>query len=216
MTPAELRRHLRQRRKELRAALGQREKAARERLATMPGVRRERQRRRERRLLMVLVLLSLVLVTRCECDEPPPLPPPPPAVKPSPEPPAPPKPTRTPPPKPPVRQRAKTKPRPDFTSDRATPPAWLDDFRLQVAARSPRLARCFDGAERPGALRWTASVNAASGTVFDHVLEPIGTQGSVSGEQRECLLAALANPAYRLGGSGDDALPERVSIAVEF
>ncbi|WNG58351.1 hypothetical protein F0U59_29125 [Archangium gephyra] len=92
----------------------------------------------------------------------------------------------------------------------------MDDFRIQVAARSPRLAQCFSGTERPGALRWTAAVNAASGSVSDHALEPVGTGGELSGKQRDCVQGVLSSPGYRLKPEQKQDLPGRVSIVIEF
>jgi hypothetical protein len=92
----------------------------------------------------------------------------------------------------------------------------MDEYRLQVAARSPRLARCFQGAGRPGALRWTASVNPTRGEVSDHQLQPIGGGAELRREQRECLLEALSSPPYRLTAPGAPALPDRVGLVIEF
>lgn len=97
-------------------------------------------------------------------------------------------------------------------------PFWLDDYRLQVASRSPRLADCFQGAERPGALRWTAAVNAVSGHVADHELEPVGETQGIDPVRRECLVKALSAPPYHLmaGGDAGSSTPVRVSIVIEF
>jgi len=100
------------------------------------------------------------------------------------------------------------------------PPSWLPKFRLQVAARSPRLAACFNGAEEPGAMRWTTLVYAPSGRAADSVLEPVFRGASIDNAQRECLEQALTSPPYRLQEPGaepeDGAVGRRVSIIFEF
>lgn len=215
---AELRTRLRRRTKEIRAALAERQDALRERMESIPAVRRERDRRRRQRLMGLLLILLLLLVVRCDCENPP-EPAPPPATQPAPEPPPPPKKPVVKVisnPKPPIRDRSKTQRRATFEPETRPQPSWLDDFRLQVAARGPRLARCFEGSERPGALRWTASVNAGTGAVSDHELERMGLDGALAGEQKDCVVGVLSNPVYRLRGDKAQALPERISIAVEF
>ena len=89
-------------------------------------------------------------------------------------------------------------PRGKYQNEAQSSPSWLDEFRLQVAARSPRLAECFSGTDRPGALRWTTAVNEESGAVSDHGLELVGTGADLYGKQRECVLAVLSSPGYRL------------------
>jgi hypothetical protein len=188
----------------------------RARVRAHPIVRARAQRRRRRRLILLAALVALLalLFQRCSCGSP--LPPPTPAqrdgghldagskvratVLPS---------LKGP--------RITHQPRAQLDLEGAEVPAWLEDFRLQVAARSPKLARCFDGADRPGALRWTVAMSLVNGGVSDHELEPIG--GSDLGQgQRDCLLQALSVPRYRIthAPDGGDATPRRISIVVEF
>ncbi|MFY0523579.1 hypothetical protein ACN28I_10485 [Archangium gephyra] len=218
MTPRELRREMRQCKKELRRSVALMRRAAHERMEQVPSVRREKRRRRLRRAVTIATLLLLAMLMRCACEPPPPVPPAPPpepVVEPVPEvkpkKPAPPasKPTAS-------SDRMGRQRRGSYQNEAQTSPGWLDDFRLQVAARSPRLARCFSGTERPGALRWTAAVNAASGSVSDHALEPVGMGGELSGKQRDCVLGVLSSPGYRLKPEQKQDLPGRVSIVIEF
>ena len=215
MTPSELRRELRRRKKELRRSVDLMKRAARERVEQLPSVQREKRRRRIRRAVTLAALLLLALLMRCECAPAPPAPPPEPVVKPAPEV----EPKKSPPPasKPKAfTERMQRQRRGSYQNESQTSPGWLDDFRLQVAARSPRLAWCFSGTERPGVLRWTAAVNAASGTVSDHELEFVGTGGAPSGQQRDCVLGVLSSPGYRLKAEQKQDLPSRVSIVIEF
>jgi hypothetical protein len=108
----------------------------------------------------------------------------------------------------------------DLSTKARGAPAWLEELRTQVSARSPRLARCFNGADRPGALRWTASLNPASGWVSEHELEPVGQAVDLSKAQRDCLVLGLSSPAYRLAtqqaAPQAAVLPERISLVIEF
>ena len=104
--------------------------------------------------------------------------------------------------------------RPSFSNGPAEPLPWVTAFRLQVAARSPRLALCFVGAEAPGALKWTAAVEPESGRVSDHTLESV-RETVLDAAQRACVLGVLSDPPYRLP-SGGEATPSRVSMAIEF
>lgn len=198
-------------------------KARREALVT-PEVEAARARKRRRRIMLflLLVLLLLLLLVRCECDAPPvslrPAPgvgkvatPPdvtPPSVKPQPPPARKVKRKRK-------RTRIKRRERPAFEAVASGPPPWLARFRLQVAARSPRMSACFEGAGAPGALKWTASVDAKTGRVSDHVLEPVLVGGSLGAKRRQCLIEVLSAP-YRLPAGEGDGLPSRVSIVIEF
>lgn len=217
MTRTELRRAMRERKKELRQQVAQLRREARARLDANPVVRRERKRRRVRRAVGLAVLALLLLLVRCECA------PPPPEVlekgaemaAPEPKQPMPPPaPAATKPP--PLKARIKSVQRASYEGQAQVPPTWLEEFRLQVAARSPRLATCFTGTDRPGALRWTAALNAESGAVSDHELETVGAATSVSQAQHECLLKALSNPTYRLNVPKGQALPDRVGMVIEF
>jgi hypothetical protein len=215
MTPRELRRELRQRKKELRHSVERMRRAARERVEQLPAVQREKKRRHTRRAVTIAALLLLAMLVRCECEPPPPAPPPEPVVEPAPE-------VKPKKPAPPASKpkafsdRMERQRRGRYQNEAQTSPGWLDDFRLQVAARSPRLAQCFSGTERPGALRWTAAVNAASGSVSDHALELVGTGGSLSGKQSDCVQGVLSSPGYRLKPEQKQDLPSRVSIVIEF
>ena len=205
------------------------QRAARERVDQHPAVQRARARRRRRRTLgLAAVLLFLLLLSRCECERPQP-PPQEPAKA---EAPAPEKPKVVAPPavpvrvkRPPLRAHAEPVQRGALATKARGAPAWLEELRTQVSARSPRLAHCFNGADRPGALRWTASLNPASGWVSEHELEPVGQAVDLSKAQRDCLVLGLSSPAYRLGAAPQGAaqgaqktaaLPERISLVIEF
>jgi len=196
---AELREHLNQK----RATLADRRKAA-------PN-RPPEQRSRCWPLCAVLAALLLAcLLKDCRCD---------PEVV---EPPAPvaiarPEPTSTEPvedpvPPPPVRRRG----RPSAPPVAAGPLPWLEAFQLQVAARSPRLAACFEGAASPGTLKWTALVEPASGRVTDQKVETMLGSAPLSRDQRNCVLEVLARPGYDLGETAARATPTRVSLVIEF
>jgi hypothetical protein len=212
VTRAEIRAAMRGRKKQLREALAVQKKVAKERLGENPAVRRARARKRNRRLAIASVLILLACLMRCECERTPP--PPAAAVAPPPK--------KVPPkPSPPVRAQKieatmKTQRRGEYPSQPRSTESWVDEYRLQVAARSARLAQCFSGAERPGALRWTASVNAESGAVSDHELEGVAATLALSTTQRDCLLRALSNPNYRLRTKIPEGLPTRVSLVIEF
>jgi hypothetical protein len=216
---------LKARKAALRSSLALSQRAARARVDQHPAVRRARaQRRRRRTVGLTVVLLLLLLLSRCECDPPPPPPPGPAKV----EMPAPEKPKLPAPPpvparvkRPPLRARAEPVQRGDLATKARGAPVWLEELRTQVSARSPRLARCFNGAERPGALRWTASLNPASGWVSEHELEPVGQAVDLSKAQRDCLVLGLSSPAYRItrenqGEQKATVLPERISLVIEF
>lgn len=216
MTPREMRRALRARRQELRRALPGLRRQASQRAEQLPGVRRERRRRRTRRALSATVLLLLLCLLRCDCG-PEPAPPVPeilveveaPAQVTKPVVPAPAR-------RRPLSLKTEPKPRTGYAGEVQAGPSWLDDFRLQVSARSGRLAQCFAGTERPGALRWSTSVNPENGAVSEHELEPVGQSVELGGEQRACVLLALSSPAYRLSEAQQQALPKRISLVIEF
>ncbi|MFN3197545.1 MAG: hypothetical protein ACE366_03840 [Bradymonadia bacterium] len=214
---AELKRQkaeLRRRRDAARAQLVARRRA-------LVGDRDEERRRRRRRIIfwLLLLLLILLLLSRCDCDEAPlTLPVPGPDAGAGVAPPIPVKLTPAPPPKPSRRRvrkkkhRIKSDERPDYITKPPGPPKWLSRFRLQVAARSPRLAACFEGVSAPGALKWTARVNASTGVASDHVLEPMLGGESLSKTQRKCLVGVLSSPRYTL----PEGASSRVSIVIEF
>lgn len=220
MTPQELRRAMREQKAALRRMMKQRKAEARAKLGANPAVQQERRKRLLRRAAGLTALLLLILFMRCDCQPPPPVVVETPVVD-----------AGTPvvmkkpvaPPKPKPKKLTGTleqQERGQYAGEATPTPSWLDDYRMQVAARSPRLAECFTGAEKPGALRWSAAVNAISGAVSDHALEPAGPGPSVLDEQRECVLSALSNPKYKLNVPKDEAgtqtLPRRVSIVIEF
>jgi hypothetical protein len=215
MNPRELRQAMRQRRIELRKSLRLTGRQARERMEQLPEIRRARARRRLRRMLGAALLLLLASFVRCECA-----PPPPPevpkveakgAAEPQVAPPVP-VPVR----RQPLHARIEPKARASYLGHDPASPAWIDEFRLQVSARSPRLAQCFTGSDRPGTLRWTASVNPRSGAASDHELEPVGASAELRREQHECIVRTLSSPPYRLTAPPGEPLPQRVSLVIEF
>lgn len=196
-------------------------KARRERAKEAVRAQRAQQpRRRKWKRWVVLVLLLLLLLMRCECDEPvegvvdaglgvaPDVGavvgdagPPDAAAS---------RPARRP-------RRAKVhlvaRERPAFGKEAPEPDTWLPAFRLQVAARAPRLARCFEGAERPGALRWSAQLDPGLGLVSDQTFEPVLQGAGLSAARRACLAKVMAEPGYALEGGEGVA---RVSMVIEF
>lgn len=199
--------------KALRRALAARKAELRARLA-------EKRPPKKRRRWPWLLLLLLLLLLRCEEEPPPPLAP---AAGPSSRAPASAKsvPSIAPAsarPKPRRRRRLKrirTDARPEYARGAAQPTPWLPSFRLQVAARSPRLARCFEGQREPGALRWTARIDPAAGTAADHAFEVVDGGLVLRKEAKACLTAALTRPTYRLAPEGPTE-PVRVTLMIEF
>lgn len=208
---------MRARKKELRKSVAAMKAAARARTANVPAVKAERERRRRiRRNILLAILALLLLLIRCECG---------PGTPPIAEKAAvvPPKPEVKPKPKVTIKGPKKPLNGTGGKTDRAAmglgtpvPPSWIEEFQLQVAARSPRLAQCFAGIERPGALRWSASVNPQSGAATDHELEPVGVSTDLSPEQRECVVKVLSSPVYKLTAPEKEALPNRISLVIEF
>lgn len=189
--------------------------------AFAPLLERRARAKRRRRIATLLAILLLLLLLLIECDPAPAGP----AVVQPPTPEVVVDDTVTPPKKKPVRKKRRRKPltgkidgseRADVDVEPPAPPSWLPKFRLQVAARSPRLAACFNGSEQPGAMRWTALVHAPTGRASDSVLEPVFRGASVDNTQRECLEAALSEPRYRLPEPDPSAVARRVSIIFEF
>jgi hypothetical protein len=176
--------------------------------------RLEQGRQRRRRLswaLLALLLLLLLLCSRCTCAPPveaPEAPLPPAQVEP---------PEAAPAPAPlPDRPSIPRIDRPAFETEPQDPLPWLDEFRLQVAARSPRLAGCFVGAERPGRLRWTASVEPSRGRISQQAVEPVLVMDALTSEQKGCVVGVLADPPYELRAEEGASTPTRVSLVVEF
>lgn len=192
----------------------------RARVAAMRAdLRRRRQekpdRRRRRRWWpwLLLLLLLLLLLRLCSCSEaPPPLPEP---VAPAPTGPAgtgevtPPAPVPQP-------GRIPRRDRSEYANDAHDQLPWVTAFRMQVAARAPRLAECFVGADNPGALKWTAAVEPVSGRVSDHTLEPAGVSSVLTADQRTCVLGVLSDPPYRLEAGAGRSTPPRVGMTIEF
>ncbi len=208
------------RKREVRAQLASLRKLHKQRLRELRAAQRNEGRQRKRwRLAALLVLLALALLLRCRCDEGPARIGPPavaaPAVRPPP-PPAAKKPKR----RAPLQGRVVSQSRGAYPASKAVPHPWLDSFRLQVTSRSPRLAHCLQGSEKPGALRWSCEVDPAHGTVANQVLEPVGNGVELTGEQRACLMQVLSQPAYALKEgdmqSGAPSTPVRVGLVVEF
>ncbi len=188
--------------------------------AKMRELHADRDKRRRRIAFFVLLVILLWLLLRgCDC-EPEPEPEPGPGgprvgvwlvdAGPAPPPPPPPRARK------PRKKRLKPKPRPTYEPKAPPPRSWLADFRLQVAARAPRLSRCFEGADAPGALKWTAAVDIARGVVSDHQFEAVLTGATLSKPLRRCLVGVLAKPAYRLSPDAKQPTPSRVSIIIEF
>ena len=63
------------------------------------------------------------------------------------------------------RGRIEPQQRPQYKSEMPSKKRWLRTLRLQVAARSPRLAKCFVGIKAPGAIKWSATIAVDSGRV---------------------------------------------------
>ncbi len=220
MSPRELRQKLKSQRAALRAQLADRRRAVEAEVSKMPVVQTARRQRRLRRAVVTVIVLVLLSLIRCDCANAPTAPNsedagmPPVAVV------TPPPPTKSRPkaPTPPTYRGDVTQPpRAEWNTLGRASPDWLEAFRLQVAARSPRLAQCFQGTERPGALRWSAAVNPSSGSVADQQFETVGTGADLTADQRQCLTRALANPVYRVDAPpAGQPLLNRFSMVIEF
>jgi hypothetical protein len=166
-------------------------------------------------VVVALLLLLLLLLRDCSCTEPqlePECPAPavgPPAI---PEAEAPAAPPVVPLPSGRVDRRA----RPRFVTEPLDPLPWLASYRLQVSARSLRLAQCFVGAPRPGTLRWTASVEPSQGQVSDQALEPTLLSDELTQQQRSCVFDVLSDPPYQLDAGQERSTPVRVGMVIEF
>jgi len=106
--------------------------------------------------------------------------------------------------------------RPKFKTKTPRPSPWLASFRLQVAARSPRLAECFVGSSKPGSIKWTTSVEPLHGTVSDHSIESMLQSADLQLSERSCILKVLTHPTYHLSSEEKDPVPTRVSLVIEF
>ncbi len=164
-----------------------------------------------RRILILLILLLLLLLGPCTSDEPPPRrgtgPAPVAVVEPVPEPPV---------VKKPFKKRVKRRVRPKYEGPKKTKNRWLDAFRLQVAGRSVRLAACFEGVDKPGAVRWVAAVDPVTGVTSDHTLEPVTRSAALGRKQRACVVGVLSKPPYKLSPEKDEQGPQRVGLVLEF
>lgn len=208
-------RALKAQRAALKARLAE-EKAA---IRAQVAAHRPRRRSLRRRLILLLILILLWLLLRsCDCTSPPG------EAKP-PIPDAAPivvvvdaglVPDARPPPRRRKRGRIKPRNRPAFVNQTPANQSWLTRFRMQVSARSPKLARCFEGAEQPGALKWTAAVDIPRGMVSDQSIEPILAGASLSKARRLCLEGILKSPPYRLPSPPTRAGSSRVSLIIEF
>lgn len=214
MKRAALRRELRRQRRELLARLARVRQEARKRVEASPVVRQVRRRRRWRRGLTLAVLVLLLSLLRCECDAPAPAVAVPRSLDAG---------VRLGPPRAErvstPRVRTERQPRGAFQPGAPSPAGWLEAFRLQVAARAPRLAECFTGADRPGALRWSAALHLGSGAVTDHSFEALGADPAPSRVQGQCLERVLSEPPYALELSDEEddaASAQRVGMVIEF
>ena len=198
--------------REAKKALKARQKAAREAFENQPQVRKIRNRRRVFRLVALLVILIFLLLIRCDCG--PAKPHVPQVVEPTPV-------EKEMPDagvqKPVFKTTVKTLPRDSYENKKLLGASWLEQFQMQVVARSPRLAQCFVGVDRPGALRWTCALNADTGVASDHELEPLGNNtGQLSKTQEACVVEALSKPAYTLTNVPKEGLPQRIGFVLEF
>lgn len=217
----ELRRALRDRKRALRRSVISVLARARAQLEGTPAMRRARSRRRLHRGLGVATVLALLLWLRFNCEGAPPLQARPAAAVASDGGTTQPRAANATPSLParaaPLRGELSRQSRARYQPQGDPPPAWLEELRIQVGARSPRLSACFQGTQRPGALRWSAAINGESGAVSDHQLEPVsGT--ALDEAQRDCVVRALSQPPYRLQAISrqPDALASRVSMVIEF
>ncbi len=167
--------------------------------------------RRKWWLLLLLLLLLLALIRDCRCND---VPAPPPPQDTGVSEPVPTVPVEPPPPTP--TGRLERRDRPGYATETPAPLPWIASFRMQVAARGPRLAECFVGAQRPGTLKWTTAVEAKHGLVSDHTLEPTLLSEELSKKQRECIVDVLSDPPYRLQTSDERSTPARVGMVIEF
>lgn len=201
---AERRRRLRERSRALRARLREKRKALPRRTRWRPS----------RLWLVPLLLLLLLLIRPCRCT-----PPEEPGVAidllPDSDtdvgvevsPPAPLRPL----------PRLPRQARPALEPPPPGPPTWLEAFRLQVTARSPRLAACVEGVESPGRLKWTTTVEPDHGNVSGHDLQPMLESVQLTYDERRCMLEVLSTPPYRLPPDPDAPEgPRRVGLVIEF
>jgi hypothetical protein len=196
-------------------------------LAEQAQTLREARRRRQARTVVVVVVVLAVLVfllRDCGCAGPSPTAPSPEAVAlvcpEVPECGPAPKKNKPVPKRPSVPRQAKTAPqsRDVLGVAQLRAPPWLQALRLQVTARSLALAACFNGTEKPGALRMSAMATPSSGVLADPVVEPLVGGPVLSGQQRVCVTRVLTDPPYRLptDGVADADIGTRISLVLEF
>ncbi len=204
------------RRRELREELDRRRQAARAELQRRRDALGEGPNKRDRRWLWALgaiVAILIALLSDCTCSTEPAeveveVEEPVEVVEESEEVPA----AKSPPPK----LRIERLDRPEYKSEVPEVLPWVASFRLQVEARSPRLAECFVGAQRPGRLKWTAAVEPGEGRVSDFTIEPTVAEEVLTKQQRSCVIAVLSEPPYRLEGGDERSTPSRVGMVIEF
>ncbi len=112
--------------------------------------------------------------------------------------------------------RISTRLRARYDGEAPAQQTWLTVFRMQVAARSPRLASCFEGIETPGAMKWTATIHLKKGTISDHDFEPVLDGASLSAPLKACLANVLSKPSYRLTVPSTATRSSRVAMVIEF
>ena len=176
--------------------------------------REEERKRRRRRLfalfLLILLLLLLCCMNDCSCDPPPQGSDAPVAAEPLPSDPPPPAPPA------PLEGKLPRRDRPNYVVEPPKPATWLDAFRLQVAARSPRLATCFEGRTHPGVLRWTTFVEPHEGRVSEHEIEAMLASSNLERREMDCVIQVLSQPPYDLPTGEERATPTRVGMVIEF
>ena len=196
------------RKQALKQALKERQRALRAEYLSRPEVQKVRRRRALFRLILLLIVLLLLLLIRCDCGPGVPM-----VVEPEPV-------EKTTPdagtPRPIFKTTVKALPRSAYGNKERAVAGWVEQFQIQVVARSPRLAECFVGVDRPGALRWTCALNADSGAVSEHELEPVGAEVNVTAAQRQCVLDVLSKPGYALTDVPKQGLPQRIGFVLEF
>lgn len=204
MSPPNKKQRLAARRQAARAQLDRKRAAARARTADLRAKRRWRAL-----LLLVLIFLLLAVCCNCNCEGPP-------EPAPVPEEPAPVEVVEPVAPPAPITGKIKKKRRPPYQNEAPKPLPWLASFRMQVAARSPRLSECFVGVDRPGTLKWTTAVEPKEGRVADHELEPMLLSAPLTKRERACVLGVLTNPPYKLVTGDEPTTPSRVAMVIEF
>ena len=205
---------LRARRREMRLKL--KERRARVKKQIQKTKSPLTQKYQKHRMLIALSLLALLLALiskecNCETQQRTSAPVPAPPFTKSPKPSQPKTKTRAQP-----KGRLETRIRPTYKSLPPKPQHWVANFKLQVAARSPRLATCFEGSEQPGALKWIATIAPAQGEVLNQDFETFLGAIEISKQQRACLEQVLKSPAYRLPKAKANSPSSRIGIVIEF